>query len=400
MKKVIFFALLTSLLFSCNKESNIGNSSESSALANESTSLNEMMSEKTQNPDEINLQVNALARKNKAGHVYTESNDAGTNNIIIYKQKSDGSLVLQGSVASGGNGTGALFGSQGAVVLDENHEWLYAVNAGSNSVSSFRIRNDGSLALAHTVASGGIRPVSVTVKNGYLYVVNQMSANINGYKISSGGRLTVIPSTNLALSASNADPGQIAFHPHGNQLYITERGTDKITTFQVNGQGIAQNRTVNASAGVTPFGFDFARSYMIVANAHMDLPNLGGASSYSLNNSGSISAINGDVVNHQTAPCWTLTTKNGRFAYIANSFSDNISSYYIAHNGAAYLINPSAAPTGKRPRDIAMIDNYNLYVLNVTDHTITEYYRGPLGTLHVIGRVTNVPVWSAGLTAY
>jgi len=393
MKNIFFLASLTVLFFSCKKESKDDNSKDPLA------SLIELISEKGKNPDEITSQI-AAALQNKEGYVYTESNDAGTNRVLIYKKNTDGSLTHQGSVASGGAGTGNLFGSQGALVLDDKHDWLYAVNAGSNSVSSFKVDKNGGLTLAHTVASGGTRPVSVTVDKNYLYVVNQVSANINGYRIGSGGSLTVIPSTNLALSAPTADPGQVSFHPNGNQLYITERHTDKITSFQVNGQGVAYDRRVNASAGVTPFGFDFARNYMVVANAHLDLPNLGGASSYSLSNSGNVNAVNGNVPNNQTAACWTATTDHGRFAYIANSFSDNISSYYIGSNGAAYLIHPSAAPTDKRPRDLAIIDNYYVYVLNVTDHTIGEYNRGLLGTLHSIGHVTNVPVWAAGLAAY
>jgi 6-phosphogluconolactonase (cycloisomerase 2 family) len=393
MKKVIYLSLLTMLFFSCNKEGNIKN--EASSI-----SLNEKISENGHNPDETDLQLGTSARKTSDGYVYTESNDAGKNHIIIYKKNANGRLTHQSNVASGGAGTGNLFGSQGAVILDDKHDWLYAVNAGSNSVSSFKVAADGSLTLAHTVASGGIRPVSVTVNKDILYVVNQVSANINGYKIGSNGSLTTIPSTNLTLSAPTADPGQISFGPNGKELYITERGTDKITSFQVKGQGVAYDRRVNASAGVTPFGFDFARNYMIVANAHMDLPNLGGASSYSLSNKGSISAVNGNVLNGQTASCWTVTTDHGRIAYIANSFSDNISSYYIDTKGAAYIINAAAAVTDKRPRDMAIIDNYYLYVLNVTDHTIGEYYRGPLGTLHMIGHLTNVPVWAAGLAAY
>ncbi len=385
MKKIFFLSILISLFFSCKK-------------GNTDLTLAQRIAENGQNPDELAL-INRTS-KNNVGYVYTESNDAGTNRILIYRQGFNGRLTPQGSVASGGAGTGNLFGSQGALVLDDKHAWLYAVNAGSNSVSSFRVGNDGGLTLAHTVASGGTRPVSVTVNKQYLYVVNQVSANINGYKIGNDGSLTAIPSTNLALSAPTADPGQISFHPNGNILYITERHTDKITSFQVNGQGVAHSRTVSASAGITPFGFDFARKYMVVANAHMDLPNLGGASSYSLSNSGSVSAVNGNVANNQTAACWTATTDHGRFAYITNSFSDNISSYYIGPDGIAYLINASEAPTDKRPRDITIIDNFYVYALNVTDHTITEYYRGPLGTLIPIGHVTNVPVWAAGLASY
>jgi len=383
MKHLLLFALITTLLFSCKKESN---------------SLSDMISENGQNPDEISSQTAASLSGNK-GYVYTESNDAGTNRILIYKKNTDGTLSLQGTTASGGAGTGNLFGSQGALILDDTHSWLYAVNAGSNSVSSFKVNLDGSLTLTNTVTSGGMRPVSVTINKNTLYVVNQVSANINGYKVLEGN-LTAIPSTNLALSAPSADPGQISFHPNGTQLYITERGTDKITSFRVNDQGFASNRTVSTSAGITPFGFDFGRGYMVVANAHLDLDKLGGVSSYTLSNSGSVSAVNGNVLNNQTAACWAVTTDNGRFAYIANSFSDNISSYYIGPDGTAYLINASAAPTDKRPRDVAIINNYYIYVLNVTDHTIGSYLRGTLGTLNTNGKVTNVPVWAAGLAAY
>ncbi|MDQ3051640.1 MAG: lactonase family protein [Bacteroidota bacterium] len=378
---------------SCKKE-------EQNLASQQSATGTPDFSEKGANPDDADLSPDALARHTHNNYVYTESNDAGTNHILVYKKNANGSLTYQSSEASGGAGTGALFGSQGALVLDKHHEWLYAVNAGDNSVSSFKVHNNGDVTLKHTEGSGGTLPVSLCVYNDLLYVVNQTSANIKGIRIGAGGSLTGIPSSIKVLSAPNADPGQISFRPNGNQIYITERGTDKITSFHINGQGVAHNRTVNASAGVTPFGFDFARNYLVVANAHMDLPNLGGVASYSLNNSGSVNDVNGNVDNNQTAACWTATTRYGRFAYIANSFSDNISSYYIGFNGAAYLINGAAAATGARPRDLTIVDNYYVYVLNVTDHTIGEYRRGFLGSLHSIGQVSNVPVWAAGLASY
>ncbi len=157
MKKLFLIALATTLFLSCKKESSIVNREKSSA------SLKEMISENGQNPDEINLPDNTSARKKNESHVYTESNDAGTNHVVIYKKNADGSLTHQSNVASGGAGTGSLFGSQGALVLDNKHEWLYAVNAGSNSVSSFKVGDNGGLTLAYTIASGGRRPVSVTV---------------------------------------------------------------------------------------------------------------------------------------------------------------------------------------------------------------------------------------------
>lgn len=379
MKNSILFLVLSLCIISCKKEINSFN--EQSLSLTEKNSGNDI---------------------GAAGYsyVYTESNDAGTNHIFTYIQNPNGRLSFKTSVASGGAGTGALFGSQGALVLNENHTWLYAVNAGSNSVSSFRVGNDGGLTLASTVASGGTRPVSVTVSNNFLYVVNQVSANINGYTIGANGSLTVIPSTNLALSAPTADPGQISFHPNGQLLYVTERGTDKITSFQVNNQGVAASPVVNAASGLTPFGFDFAQGHLVASHAFLDIAGLGGAGSYSLSNSGGVTSVNGSVPNNQTATCWAAATDDGRFVYFANSFSDNLTSYTVAENGALQLFEASAAQTGQRPRDVVIVDNRFLYVLNVTSHTISEHRRLNNGTLKNIGNISGVPVWAAGLAAY
>lgn len=71
---------------------------------------------------------------------------------------------------SGCSGTGKLLGSQGALELDKNNKWLFAVNEGSNSVSSFKVQDDGSLTLAHTEGSKGKTPVSLSVHDNMLYV--------------------------------------------------------------------------------------------------------------------------------------------------------------------------------------------------------------------------------------
>ena len=84
------------------------------------------------------------------GHyVYTESNEAENNRILVYKIGWNGSLHYEGATASGGAGTGAGLGSQVELLLPNNHNWLFSVNAGSHSVSSFKVHNDDSRTLAH-----------------------------------------------------------------------------------------------------------------------------------------------------------------------------------------------------------------------------------------------------------
>src|SRR5215217_6068494 len=67
-------------------------------------------------------------------HVYTMSNQAAGNKVLVFDRKSDGSLQMKDSFATGGTGTGSGLGSQGALTLSRNQNWLFAVNAGSNEV--------------------------------------------------------------------------------------------------------------------------------------------------------------------------------------------------------------------------------------------------------------------------
>lgn len=155
-----------------------------------------MISENGSNPDELIMTTSSEGKavmtetnsvndhRSQAGHyLYTETNEAGVNQIYNYKAGNDGSLSFQGAVSSGGAGSGAGLGSQGALVLSEDHEWLFAVNAGSNSVSSFKVGSDGSLSLADTKNSNGNKPVSVSVHDHLLYVLNMGTDNIHGFLV-------------------------------------------------------------------------------------------------------------------------------------------------------------------------------------------------------------------------
>jgi hypothetical protein len=102
------------------------------------------------------------------GAVYTLTNQAVGNSVIVFDRAADGTLTLAGSYPTGGTGTGTgpdPLGSQGAVVLDESKRLLFAVSAGSNQVSAFAVDCDR-LHLLNTIGSGGTRPISVAVHGG------------------------------------------------------------------------------------------------------------------------------------------------------------------------------------------------------------------------------------------
>src|SRR4051794_1659456 len=245
MKKMNLFlsgiavCILTALA-SCNKESE--KTAATNMQSNQSTV--EMIAENGANPDEVMMTTSSggvavltetnsteYRRSAKGHYLYTETNEAGTNQIFIYQVSNDGSLAFQRAVSSGGAGTGAGLGSQGALTLSEDHEWLFVVNAGSNSVSSFKVHHDGSLSLTRTENSDGKVPVSLSIHRNLLYVLNSGTDNIHGFHVGSDGSLSDIDGSTMSLSGMAVVAPQIAFTPNGNWLIVTEKATNKISSF-------------------------------------------------------------------------------------------------------------------------------------------------------------------------
>ena len=133
------------------------------------------------------------------GAVYTLTNQVGGNAVAVFMRGADGRLASAGSVATGGTGTGASLGSQGAVSLSNDGRRLFAVNAGSNDLSVFAVSPAG-LALASRTASGGTLPISLTVHGNVLYVLNAGgSGNISGFTVGTSSDLTPIAGATLPL---------------------------------------------------------------------------------------------------------------------------------------------------------------------------------------------------------
>src|SRR5712692_3625283 len=87
--------------------------------------------------------TSASSAPSAAGAVYTLSNSTTGNAVLAYSRDADGTLTPQGSFPTGGAGTGGGLGSQGALVLSDDRHWLAAVNAASDSISLFAVRQGG-----------------------------------------------------------------------------------------------------------------------------------------------------------------------------------------------------------------------------------------------------------------
>src|SRR4051812_25183833 len=102
------------------------------------------------------------------GRVYTESNAADGNEVLVFDGGGGATPIAR--VATGGRGAAAGLGSQAALAVSDDGRWLFAVNAGSDDVSvlSLRSRTPRLVARAKT---GGRMPVSVAVHHDLVYVL-------------------------------------------------------------------------------------------------------------------------------------------------------------------------------------------------------------------------------------
>jgi 6-phosphogluconolactonase len=345
---------------------------------------------------------NARRLREPAGAVYTMTNAVAGNEVLVLLRDADGYLTYPAHFRTGGNGTGGGLGNQGGLVLTQNHRWLLAVNAGSHSISVFEVLPFG-LRLAETRPSGGLRPVSIAVHDSRLvYVLNAGSDSISGFRLNCDSTLTPLPITAKPLSGAGTQPAQISFDAHGDLLFVTEKATNKITVFDVDADGYATPRKSVNSAGQTPFGFALGfREQLFVSEAFGGAANASALTSYQVQADRELRVISRSVDTNQTAACWVALTPDGRFAYVTNTGSDTISSYRVSFNGRLELIDAVATNTGDGPIDFAFsADGRYLYVVNRNGGSVGAFRLTPQGRLVPIhGGVDGLPTSLNGLAA-
>lgn len=331
--------------------------------------------------------------------VYTITNQVTGNEVAVFTRGPDGLLTPAGRFATGGTGTGNGLGSQGAVVLSDDGQRLFAANAGSSDVSVFAVGPSG-LALLSRTASGGTQPISLTVNGRLLYVLNAGgTGNITGFAVQLDGQLQPIAGSTQPLSGAATNPAQIAFSPDGRQLVVTEKATDLIDVYPVDGSGAAGARTAFPSAGGTPFGFAFGpRGLVFVSEAAAP----GSASSYNLGRDGDLTVVSGAVLTNRGAPCWVAVTRDGRFMYTGNG-NRSVTGFEVDPSGAIRLLDADGgtAVFDNGVNDIALSGSGRyFYVLTVGGSPAIHGFRVlPDGQLEPLGVAEGLPAGTTGLVA-
>lgn len=286
------------------------------------------------------LGASAAMASAEPGAVFTQTNAASGNAVLSFDRAADGSLVQSGFFRTGGLGSGAGLGSQGAVVVARDD--VLAVDAGSGDLAALRSTRRGLKVVDREPA--GIHPISVGVHGALAYVLDDAgSGQLLGFRVRAGGGLKPIRGSARPLSPGAAGPAEVAFTPSGHQLAVTEKTTNRIDIYRVGPDGRLDGPVVNASAGATPFGFAFdPAGHLIASEAGAST-----ASSYRLAGDGTLSTISATIPTLQGAACWVAVTPDGRYAYTGNG-AGNVTGFGIGACAPTACPASRARPTTSR----------------------------------------------------
>ncbi|MER7680368.1 hypothetical protein [Streptomyces sp. NPDC096934] len=341
----------------------------------------------------------------KADHaVFVQGDELDGNTIHVFKRGEGGRLTAAGRYATGGRGGDQVdaptdsLASQGSLVYDRRSGRLLAVNAGSGTVTSFRVRGQ-KLSDRQVVRSGGDFPSSLTVSGGLAYVMNAGGAgSVQGFRITARG-LEPLRGSHRSLGLHNkkvplfsSSPGQVAFTPGGGQLVVTTKSANTIEVFPVRRDGRPARRAViNDSAGGVPFAVTFDRSgRMLVAEAKDST-----VTTYKVRADGTLAVLQKPLPNGQRTLCWL--ERAGDFFYGGNTGSSTVTGYRTDRHGALALTDaggvatpPSAGSQGVI--DVAVTEDEGfLYVQNATSGTVDGFRVGGNGSLTKVTTVTGLP---------
>lgn len=331
--------------------------------------------------------------------IFVMTNNTTKNEILAYQRLYDGNFVLKGHFATEGRGSGGTtdpLQSQGSLTLSEDHNLLFAINAGSGTISSFHLL-DGLPILIDQEPTGGAFPIAVAEHNGTVYVLN---AGGNGAIVSFHtdglGRLHRISNSTVHLTATNSGGSSIAVSPDGRTLAVIEKGPNNIDIFPINRDGTLGSVIINHSVTPGAFAGVFTPSgRLIVSENQPDGTDVSSISSYIINDNGTIKAINQSLPTFGDGNCWNAITPNGKYVYADNSATSNIAGFAVGANGTLTPLDGTIVgsyPSGTTNLDISISGNGKyLYTLNSGAGSIGIYSINANGTLTGLGEIEGLP---------
>ncbi len=336
------------------------------------------------------------------GNGQVDGNEQGPNTIVTYGRFADGTLVPIGPASTGGNG-GDYDGGEGldplisayALTKTDDNTGLLAVNAGSNTISSFNINEDFSLTLAGTPQStGAIGPNSIAFSarttpgiKGLVYVTNitrpeflaqgepAQQGTVTGFWLQENGELSPIPGSTRDLLNR---PSAVQISPDGQWLVVTSINSgaaalatgdeSEVIVYSVGADGLLSNAPLGSGASTlrgnaeqrnlpSAIGFQIVGdNYVVVTEAREfqydgappAFPALqdGSVSTWQIQGDGSLTPISIDVRsgvgNTGRTACWLDFTADGNTFFVSNAIEAGLAAYSY-DNGVVTLLDQAAA---------------------------------------------------------
>ncbi|MEO8063563.1 MAG: beta-propeller fold lactonase family protein [Pseudomonadota bacterium] len=335
--------------------------------------------------------------------VFVMTNDADENAVIAYERTPYGTLQNSRRYETGGRGSGGKvdpLGSQGSLTLSDDGSQLFAVNAGSGTLSVFRVFGSR-LVFTDRAPTGGSEPNAVAQHGRIVYVLNTAgSSSVVGFRVFDG-KLVRIPESLRFLSGNFVNSASLAFSPDGRFLVVTERATNNLDVFRVQNDGRLSPLTITPSVGPGAFAAVVApNGAVLISETGPGTPNGSAISSYNIAPDGKLLPVSVSVPTLGAANCWNVVTPDGRFVYASNSGSASISGFQIGANGALTPVGSTVVgtnPAGSASLDITIsADGRFLYSLNAATGVIGMFGIVRDGSLVNLGVRGGLPA-AAGL---
>jgi 6-phosphogluconolactonase len=327
---------------------------------------------------------------------------------------STGLLTKSGAEVAAGSAPSAM-------LLAPSGTALFVANSGTNNISAYTVKSDGTLAAAGGAQPTGMTPVNMAMDSGghFLFVANQglqidpTSGTVSVFGVS-GTTLAEVPGSPFRVAAPGAPGGTgptgVAVTPDGKFLYVANQFDSTVTKFSVDGSGVLTQGPVVA-VGTTPSAAAVSADggFLYVGNAST-------ISGFAICNQviiscndptspdGSLTVVAGSPFSAGIEPVAILPAPSGKFLYVVNRQSNQISEYKVA-TGTGVLtpnnqpsIGTGATPVGGTIRAgtttitaTGGITTY-IYVPNLGGSSVSVYsFDSTVGTLGLVGAPVTTP---------
>ncbi|MFL5425085.1 MAG: lactonase family protein [Myxococcales bacterium] len=256
---------------------------------------------------------------------------------------------------------GSPYQSEGTVTAETGAtgDFLFVGNATSNTVSSYRLRDDGVPLVIEgsPVPTGGdlIEGMTVDPLGRFVFVASANSNTLSVLRIAADGTLTHAPgSPNPGVFL----PDEVALDPAGRLVYVTNRSQATISAFTLASDG--RITPVPGSPFPAPAGFGSHEHCLVDRTGTLLIATYEAPpaiSSYRIAQNGTLTQVPGTPVllNNGAAsggPEGMAFDPTGRFLYVADHIANRLHVFAVDPAGGLSAVVPGGTPLPAEPLDV------------------------------------------------